>query len=159
MSFNPGNTCAGLLILITLLGCDPVVQEYNLSPEEINRVQRVQNPFGNKRYSLPGSPGRYVGLRECKLYRSVQTEGIVVGWEPLVLKSVWITGCVAKVQLEGPWVTVTYCGRVLGLTSTSESYRTTDGEKWYEQSDDEGKLVPGVHSATDSSQLQDSGQQ
>lgn len=132
------------MTLMFLSACDSTIRNNQLTEKEKSKVLMVQNPFGANRVEVPQQKGLFLGLKDCTIYRSISSEGVITAWETSLSKPFYPLGICSRSELtvEGDYVQAFLC--VLGMgagggCSAGGNYRTQDGRVWEKEA--RGKWV------------------
>lgn len=133
-----------LLMIMILSACDRTVRQNRLSEKEKAKILKIQNPFGENRLELPEIKGRFLGLKDCNVYRSISEDHVIVAWEKALDKPYYPMGVCSRSELyaQGEYAQAFLC--VLGMgagggCSAGGNYRTRDGQTW--EKEIQGKWV------------------
>jgi hypothetical protein len=133
-----------VLLCLVGLGCKEPIEKLTLSPEERERVLQLHTFAADTRERVPadaGEGGRWVAASNCKVFRSLETQGVVYGWERVDLptqeipRALLVGACVRESvqRLEDGFVYVSFCGMLIGAGGGCQMtghYRTRDGTHW-----------------------------
>lgn len=144
---------SGLLVS----GCKDDIEKMELSEKEKARVIQIQNPFGVNliRFSVLGEKEPVsLGMKDCKIYRAKNEQGVVTGWEQS-LNAIYLsfTACTRQsIEYDGQYVKVFICEQAIGAgggCAAGGNYRSRDGKLWeklngnkWEKAVGEGRLMP-----------------